>query len=231
VNCIVGQGNDAHLILRGSSFTRNVRCYPNVPPAYMSILSPAPMALTASSLNELTLSIRPTEATTRECILNVVDADSRSLVSSWMVVCHCSTPTVTKSFDLSIGRGLTVSKVRCPLWLRFMLLVVCMKEEGAAHPMVACIHAPPPSHTQRISYTNPYSNKRQFRLTTNRPDVVQFKESLIRLGAADTTFIGLRFSPTPVSAPVSAPAAEVLIFLTDEADKIEGCLCIHIKYI
>jgi hypothetical protein len=55
--------------------------------------------------------------------------------------------------------------------------------------------------------------------------VVQFKEALIRLGPGDSTFIGLKFTPAS-----QLPSVEVLIFLTDERDKIEECLHINVKY-
>ena len=111
VNCIAGQSNDSSLILKGSSFTRNVKFFANVDLDYMSIVSPTPFALTANALNEVALRVRPWDTMTRECILNVVDVDSRNLVASWMIMCHCTAPTITKSFDLSIPKGTTVNKV------------------------------------------------------------------------------------------------------------------------
>ncbi|KAJ3034128.1 Nephrocystin-4 [Rhizophlyctis rosea] len=189
MTCVIGQTNHSSLILRGSSFSRTVQCYANRP-AEMLITQPAPFALTANALNEVGLVMRPREAAVKEVVVNVVDVEQRALVSSWMVAAHCTTPTVTKTFDIVVPRGRTVNK--------------------------------------RVSYTNPYTTRKLLHLRTTHPQVLQFKEQALNLEGGETAYIGLRF--LPVSGREVGGGVEVLVFLNDEGDRIEECLCVRVRY-
>ncbi|KAJ3068829.1 Nephrocystin-4 [Podochytrium sp. JEL0797] len=109
INCTMGQTNQSSLVLRGSSFSRTVQCYSNLPDELL-VTANAPFILSANSLNEIGMLVRPRNETIRDIIMNVVDVDDQSLVSSWLVVSHCSIPTVTKSFEISVPRGKAVNK-------------------------------------------------------------------------------------------------------------------------
>ena len=78
---------------------------------------------------------------------------------------------------------------------------------------------------KRITYTNPYGQRRKFTLHTNRDDLLQFKESELDIGAAETATIGLRFSPC-----LSGGTAEILIFINDHDQKTEETFCIKATY-
>ncbi|KAI8833131.1 hypothetical protein BJ741DRAFT_666768 [Chytriomyces cf. hyalinus JEL632] len=208
VNCILGQSNHSSLVLRGSSFSRTVQCFSNLPDELL-VTASAPFILTANSLNEIGMLMRPRSESIRDVILNVVgktvitrfmlatfcngsstlpDVDDQSLVSSWLVVSHCTTPTVTKSFEISIPRGKAVNK--------------------------------------RVSYTNPYSTRRNFKLKTNAEHLVQFREgNLLQLDGGASQYISLRLLPNS-----STSWSDVLIFLNDDHDKIEECLRIRVSY-
>ncbi|KAI9340885.1 hypothetical protein BDR26DRAFT_342199 [Obelidium mucronatum] len=187
INCTLGQTNHSSLVLRGSSFSRTVQCYSNLPDELL-VTANAPFILTANSLNEIGMLVRPRNDTIRDIILNVVDVDDQSLVSSWLVVSHCSIPTVTKSFEITIPRGKAVNK--------------------------------------RVSYTNPYTTKRSFRLKTNAEHLVQFRDgNLLQLDANASQYISLRLLPNSTSS-----FSDILIFLNDDYDKIEECLRIKVSY-
>ncbi|XP_072442837.1 nephrocystin-4 isoform X6 [Chiloscyllium punctatum] len=78
---------------------------------------------------------------------------------------------------------------------------------------------------KRISYTNPYPNKRMFFLWTNRPDLLQYKEDSFELDGGETYHIGLRFAPGQ-----NPGVEEILILINDQAEKNEATYCVKITY-
>ncbi|KAJ3031857.1 UNVERIFIED_CONTAM: Nephrocystin-4 [Siphonaria sp. JEL0065] len=187
INCTLGQTNQSSLVLRGSSFSRTVQCYSNLPDELL-VTANAPFILTANSLNEIGMLVRPRNDSIRDIILNVVDVDDQSLVSSWLVVSHCSIPTVTKSFEITVPRSKAVNK--------------------------------------RVSYTNPYTTKRTFRIKTNAEHLVQFRDgNMLQLDGGASQYISLRLLPN-----TSSSYSDILIFLNDDYDKIEECLRIKVTY-
>ena len=186
VNCLVGQTNSASLVARGHSITRNAVCYSNLP-NQVFMQNPGPFKLMANSLNEVITLIRPDALDGHEIILNIVDIDTRTLMSSWLMVIHTSLPTVTKVFDIKLPKGKSSNK--------------------------------------RVSYTNPFLHPKILSLRTDSPDLVQFKESVLHLEGGSTQFIGMRFAPCS-----NLKTAELLVFLNNELDVIEECLCVKIRY-
>ncbi|XP_078095293.1 nephrocystin-4 [Mustelus asterias] len=78
---------------------------------------------------------------------------------------------------------------------------------------------------KRISYTNPYPNKRKYFLQTNRPDLLQYKEDSFELRGGETYHIGLRFAPGQ-----NPGMEEILILINDHAEKNEATYCVKITY-
>lgn len=116
VNCVLGQTNTASLVLRGSSFSRTVECYTDHRDELM-IMTPSPFSLLANSLNEISMLVRPKTLETTEMLLNIVgiilahiDLNQKSLVSGWNVVLHSTSPSVTKSFEITCPKGKQLSK-------------------------------------------------------------------------------------------------------------------------
>ncbi|KAI9193722.1 uncharacterized protein BJ171DRAFT_603015 [Polychytrium aggregatum] len=109
LNCTMGQTNIASLVLRGSNYSRTVECCTDRSDELM-VITPSPFTLTAGSLNEISLAVRPQSGTASEILLSIIDYENRSLVSSWIVVTHCKAPHITKSFEISIPRGRAVNK-------------------------------------------------------------------------------------------------------------------------
>ncbi|XP_072334584.1 nephrocystin-4 isoform X3 [Scyliorhinus torazame] len=78
---------------------------------------------------------------------------------------------------------------------------------------------------KRISYTNPYPNKRMYFLRTNRPDLLQYKEDSFELRGGETYHIGLRFAPGQ-----NPGMEEILILINDPTEKNEATYCVKITY-
>ncbi|XP_005404169.1 PREDICTED: nephrocystin-4 isoform X3 [Chinchilla lanigera] len=78
---------------------------------------------------------------------------------------------------------------------------------------------------KRITYTNPYPTRRAYRLHSDRPDLLQFREDTFQVGGGETYTIGLRF------APGGRPGQEeILIYINDHEDKNEETFCVKVTY-
>ncbi len=78
------------------------------------LTTPAPVKLLANSLNEIVISIRPGAyqiGTMGDALLNVVDVDTKTVLSSWMVIVHSVFPPITKVFEIKIPKGKSSNKV------------------------------------------------------------------------------------------------------------------------
>uniref|UniRef100_A0A8C9D382 Nephrocystin 4 n=1 Tax=Panthera leo TaxID=9689 RepID=A0A8C9D382_PANLE len=78
---------------------------------------------------------------------------------------------------------------------------------------------------KRITYTNPYPTPRTYRLLSDRPDLLQFREESFQVGGGETYTIGLRFA-----SHQSAGEEEILIYINDHEDKNEEAFCVKVTY-
>ena len=79
---------------------------------------------------------------------------------------------------------------------------------------------------KRVSYTNPYSSEKSFILSTNRDDLVAFKERRVKFLANEQKTLGLRFLPNPNTGFV-----EIYIFINNENDTNEETFAIRVHYV
>ncbi|KAB0394684.1 hypothetical protein E2I00_008478 [Balaenoptera physalus] len=73
---------------------------------------------------------------------------------------------------------------------------------------------------KRITYTNPYPSPRAYRLHSDHPRLLQFKEDAFQVGGGETYTIGLRFASRQ-----EAGEEEILIYINDHEDKNEETFC------
>ncbi|XP_029801797.1 nephrocystin-4 [Suricata suricatta] len=78
---------------------------------------------------------------------------------------------------------------------------------------------------KQITYTNPYPSPRTFRLLSDHPDLLQFREDTFQVAGGETYTIGLRFA-----ARQSAGEEEILIYINDHEDKNEEAFCVNVTY-
>ncbi|XP_048639701.1 nephrocystin-4 isoform X7 [Marmota marmota marmota] len=78
---------------------------------------------------------------------------------------------------------------------------------------------------KRITYTNPYPTRRTYRLYSDHPDLLQFKEDTFQVGGGETYTIGLRFAPGG-----RVGQEEILIYINDHEDKNEEAFCVKVIY-
>ncbi|KAA3677321.1 nephrocystin-4 [Paragonimus westermani] len=78
---------------------------------------------------------------------------------------------------------------------------------------------------KRVAYTNPYSHAKRLRIQTDRPDLLQFKDSEIEVPAGGTAQLALRFIPQP------HPSVQRLyVFMKNEDENIEETFAIVAQY-
>uniref|UniRef100_A0A8C9B812 Nephrocystin 4 n=1 Tax=Phocoena sinus TaxID=42100 RepID=A0A8C9B812_PHOSS len=78
---------------------------------------------------------------------------------------------------------------------------------------------------KRITYTNPYPSPRAYRLHSDHPHLLQFKEDAFQVGGGETYTIGLRFASRQ-----KAGEEEILIYINDHEDKNEETFCVKVIY-
>ncbi|XP_044798847.1 nephrocystin-4 isoform X4 [Bubalus bubalis] len=78
---------------------------------------------------------------------------------------------------------------------------------------------------KRITYTNPYPSRRAYRLHSDHPHLLQFKEEAFQVGGGETYTIGLRFASRQ-----RAGEEEILIYINDHEDKNEETFCVKVIY-
>ena len=188
VACSEGQSSQFSLILRGTQAARLVKSFSSHPAELVA--SPTEQYLLApAAAHELQVAVKSVKSGNRFMLLNVVDAEYKQMVRSWLVCVACRPPVISKAFTVNVpvGGGKETNK--------------------------------------RVSFTNPYSITKKFRLSTSRADLLQFKEEELNLGAGQTGELALRF--VPMSIPT---AADVTVFINNEEEKTEEAFCIRLKY-
>ncbi|XP_062855133.1 nephrocystin-4 isoform X2 [Trichomycterus rosablanca] len=80
-------------------------------------------------------------------------------------------------------------------------------------------------NSKKISFTNPYPSRRRFKLFSDHPDLLQFKEEHFQIDGGASYSIGLRFAPSQ-----GVGAEEILVFINDQEDKNEETYCIKVVY-
>ncbi|KAF6016808.1 NPHP4 [Bugula neritina] len=108
VGCVEGQTTRISLILRGTQSSRLVRCFTSHP-GQMQVLPNEAFMLAAGAVHELHVGVKPLQSGTKFLYLNVVDLECHQLVRNWLVCVTCSTPVISKTFELQLpadgGKG------------------------------------------------------------------------------------------------------------------------------
>ncbi|TPX37068.1 hypothetical protein SmJEL517_g01115 [Synchytrium microbalum] len=120
------------------------------------------------------------------------------------------------------------------------VVVNLMDEHYLVASYLVVLHAKPPAITKtfelalprsklvnkRVTYTNPYPNKRTFVISTNSPQLLTFKEPILELKREEAGYIKMQFAPTGTRVDT----LEVLVFIAEDRGVLDECICIKIKY-
>ncbi|KAG9270896.1 nephrocystin-4 [Astyanax mexicanus] len=108
VVCVCGTLSWHSLILRGTQTIRKVQCYTSHP-LELQVDPGGVFALPAQGLQDLRLGVRALRSGNSFRYLNVVDVDTRQLVTSWLLCINCKQPLISRAFEIQVpvggGRG------------------------------------------------------------------------------------------------------------------------------
>ena len=82
------------------------------------------------------------------------------------------------------------------------------------------------SSQKRVSFTNPYAAEKVFVLSTNRDDLLTFKDRRIKFMANEQKTLALKFLPNPLTGFV-----EVYVFINNENNTNEETFALRIHYV
>ena len=101
INCTIGQSSYTKVYLKGAAFTRVVQAFSSHPHV-VQIQPKKKFVLSANSMVELNLGVKPTFIGDRNMCVNVVDCEMSHLIQQWMICIHSQQPTISRSYHIVI---------------------------------------------------------------------------------------------------------------------------------
>jgi len=106
----IGSNSMVDLVVRGDSFPRRARAFVSGTTDNVSIAPNAGFQLTPGAYNRLAVKFVPKTLGTRKLQLNLVDTDSRELISAWLLTTTATAPAVMRSYNVDVSMGKVVNK-------------------------------------------------------------------------------------------------------------------------
>lgn len=106
----IGGSSSLDLIVRGDRYTRRGHAYSSQVVDAVQFQPESTFQLIPNVFNKVTLKYFPKQAGMRRVQVNLVDVDSRELVSAWLVTVSASAPPVMKQYDVDVVLGADVNK-------------------------------------------------------------------------------------------------------------------------
>lgn len=107
----VGSAALADLVVRGDRFARRSRAY--AMPSAADVINFKPdtvFQLVPGAYNRVALSISPKLVGYRQVQLNLVDVDSRELISAWLLIVSATSPAIMRTYDVEVSVGKPLHK-------------------------------------------------------------------------------------------------------------------------
>ena len=106
----IGSNSIVDLVVRGDNFPRRARAFVSGTTDNVSIAPNAGFQLTPGAYNRIAVKFVPKSLGTRKLQLNLVDTDSRELISAWLLTTTATAPAVMRSYNVEVGAGKVVNK-------------------------------------------------------------------------------------------------------------------------
>lgn len=106
----IGSSSVVDLVVRGDQFPRRARAFISHSVDNVSIAPTAGFQLTPGAYNRLAVKFVPKSLGTRKLQLNLVDTDSRELISAWLLTTTATAPPVMRSYNVEVGAGKVINK-------------------------------------------------------------------------------------------------------------------------
>jgi hypothetical protein len=149
---------------------------------------------------------RPTVPGTTDVAVHVTDVEADELLAVLLFRCGAQMPPITKTFELQIP----------------------FVRPADAHSLPPGAEAPPRGVSKKVAYKNPYPQARNFHIASSDYSVVEVKESVLQVAAREKEYVHMLF---PYGIPGGRTSATAYVFINDEMDRNEECLCVKIEYV
>jgi Ca2+-binding EF-hand superfamily protein len=106
----IGSSSVIDLVVRGDQFPRRARAFISHSVDNVSIAPNVGFQLTPGAYNRLAVKFVPRGLGTRKLQLNLVDTDSRELISAWLLTTTATAPPVMRSYNVEMGAGKVINK-------------------------------------------------------------------------------------------------------------------------
>lgn len=106
----IGSSSVIDLVVRGDQFPRRARAFISHSVDNISIAPNVGFQLTPGAYNRLAVKFVPRGLGTRKLQLNLVDTDSRELISAWLLTTTATAPPVMRSYNVEVSAGKVINK-------------------------------------------------------------------------------------------------------------------------
>jgi hypothetical protein len=106
----IGGSSSVDLVVRGDRFTRRARAFASQATDKLLFHPESTFQLIPGAFNKVSLRYFPKHSGFRRVQVNLVDVDSRELISAWIVSISSSAPPVMREYDFELLEGTDVHK-------------------------------------------------------------------------------------------------------------------------
>ena len=106
----VGGSSTVDLVVRGDRFTRRAKAYSSQSLDKTEFSPDNIFQLIPGAYNKVSLRYHPKQTGMRRAQVNLVDVDSRELISAWLLTVSTTSPPVMRRYDVEVIRGAAVHK-------------------------------------------------------------------------------------------------------------------------
>jgi len=106
----VGSSSLLDLVVQGDKFARRARAHASYTTDQLNFTPDAPFQLVPGAYNRVSVRFSPVSVGTKRLQLNLVDVDSKELISSWLLTTTATPPAVVRSYDVDVLDGHPINK-------------------------------------------------------------------------------------------------------------------------
>jgi hypothetical protein len=197
----IGASSLVDLVVRGDRFGRRARAFVSDSTNSVCLSPPGSFQLTAGAYNRVAVKFTPKEIGTKRLQLNLVDVDSRELISAWLLTTTASPPPVMRTYDVNIdlkeGRAM------------FLAGEGKFGDEAGALEELARVK----TLNKKILFRNPWDAARRFLLSSSNESVMRVRTPVVDVAPHGECYLRLVFD---ASTLVDRPLTDTYLFLNDE---------------
>ena len=106
----VGSTSLLDLVVQGDKFARRARAHASYTTDQLSFAPEVPFQLVPGAYNRVSVRFSPVSVGTKRLQLNLVDVDTKELISSWLLTTTATPPAVVRSYDVDVVYGQPLHK-------------------------------------------------------------------------------------------------------------------------